>query len=142
MIHLFPSPSSPRYLEANMDTGKVAWGIFSALQGFWPGMQVLAGDVAMAAETGTLHIYSVHYARCTCYLYMRRKAARDPETRVHVCSCRLVSSLFPSPLFVQRRGVLFIVGALRVRPRALRPHQRPDTGTPRRGRVPPSPGAC
>ena len=82
-----------RYLEANMDTGKVAWGIFSALQGFWPGMQVLAGDVAMAAETGTLH------TACIMRVVLAICAARRQETLVQVCSYRLVTSpLLSSPL--------------------------------------------
>ena len=41
----------PWYIEANMRSGNWSWPHFSSLQGFWPGMQVLWGDVRMAAES-------------------------------------------------------------------------------------------
>ncbi|GAQ88520.1 Glycosyl hydrolase family 47 [Klebsormidium nitens] len=41
----------PWYLEVNMDDGMVVWPLFNSLQAFWPGLQVLAGDVEAAAQT-------------------------------------------------------------------------------------------
>ena len=40
-----------RYVECNMHTGAVVWPVFNSLQAFWPGMQVLVGDVAKATRT-------------------------------------------------------------------------------------------
>ena len=41
----------PWYIEANMETGNVSYSHFTSLQGFWPGLQVLYGDVDMASDT-------------------------------------------------------------------------------------------
>eukprot|EP00658_Telonema_sp_P-2_P039806 TRINITY_DN28442_c0_g1_i3.p1 TRINITY_DN28442_c0_g1~~TRINITY_DN28442_c0_g1_i3.p1 ORF type:complete len:389 (+),score=70.56 TRINITY_DN28442_c0_g1_i3:696-1862(+) len=46
------------YVEANMNSGKMTWPTFSALQGFWPSIQVLWGDVDRAAFT-TDRFYSL-----------------------------------------------------------------------------------
>ena len=36
-----------------MNSGAITWPIFDALSAFWPGLQVLAGDVANAGHTLT-----------------------------------------------------------------------------------------
>ena len=41
----------PWYVEVNMDTGKLVWPRLNSLQGFWPGLQVLAGDLEKARRT-------------------------------------------------------------------------------------------
>ena len=41
----------PWYIEANMNDGNVSHPHFTSLQGFWPGLQVLYGDVDMASDT-------------------------------------------------------------------------------------------
>ena len=41
----------PWYGESNMYAGKAEVAAFDSLQAFWPALQVLAGDVAAAAET-------------------------------------------------------------------------------------------
>ena len=41
----------PWYIEANMESGNVSHAHFTSLQGFWPGLQVLFGDVDMASDT-------------------------------------------------------------------------------------------
>ncbi|KAG0587339.1 hypothetical protein KC19_2G157600 [Ceratodon purpureus] len=48
MRHLY---SDPWYLEVNMNSGVVVWPLFNSLQAFWPGLQVLAGDVEPAIRT-------------------------------------------------------------------------------------------
>lgn len=48
MEHLF---KHPWYVSAAMNTGRVSSVQFEALEGFWPGLQVLAGDTALAADT-------------------------------------------------------------------------------------------
>ena len=41
----------PWYVEVNMDTGKLVWPRLNSLQGFWPGLQVLTGDLEKARDT-------------------------------------------------------------------------------------------
>jgi len=48
MEHLF---KHPWYVSADMKTGRVISAQFEALEGFWPGLQVLAGDSFLAADT-------------------------------------------------------------------------------------------
>lgn len=43
--------NDPWYLEVNMNSGVVVWPLFNSLQAFWPGLQVLAGDVEPAVRT-------------------------------------------------------------------------------------------
>lgn len=43
--------NDPWYLEVNMNSGVVVWPLFNSLQAFWPGLQVLAGDVEPAIRT-------------------------------------------------------------------------------------------
>lgn len=43
----------PWYVEVNMDSGAIVWPVFNSLQAFWPGLQVLAGDVDPAIRTHT-----------------------------------------------------------------------------------------
>ncbi|GAB2266099.1 Alpha-mannosidase I mns4 [Dionaea muscipula] len=48
MRHLF---ADPWYVEVNMDSATIVWPLFNSLQAFWPGLQVLAGDVDPAIRT-------------------------------------------------------------------------------------------
>eukprot|EP00898_Chlorokybus_atmophyticus_P006326 jgi/Chlat1/6695/Chrsp49S00478 len=41
----------PWYVEVNMHSGVLVWPLFNSLQAFWPGLQVLAGDVEPAVRT-------------------------------------------------------------------------------------------
>ncbi|XP_057840091.2 alpha-mannosidase I MNS4 [Cryptomeria japonica] len=41
----------PWYVEVNMNSAAVVWPLFNSLQAFWPGLQVLAGDVEPAVRT-------------------------------------------------------------------------------------------
>ncbi|EMS51403.1 putative alpha-mannosidase I MNS4 [Triticum urartu] len=41
----------PWYIEVNMNSGATVWPLFNSLQAFWPGLQVLAGDVDPAIRT-------------------------------------------------------------------------------------------
>ena len=41
----------PWYIEASMMSGDMTWPVFSSLQAFFPGMQVLFGDVEIAGDT-------------------------------------------------------------------------------------------
>eukprot|EP00249_Psilotum_nudum_P018218 c26697_g1_i1 orf=127-2067(+) len=43
--------SDPWYFEVNMNSAVVVWPLFNSLQAFWPGLQVLAGDVEPAIRT-------------------------------------------------------------------------------------------
>ncbi|XP_020519967.1 alpha-mannosidase I MNS4 isoform X2 [Amborella trichopoda] len=43
--------NDPWYVEVNMNSAAVVWPLFNSLQAFWPGLQVLAGDVEPAART-------------------------------------------------------------------------------------------
>ncbi|KAL9282227.1 Alpha-mannosidase I MNS4 [Arabidopsis thaliana] len=43
----------PWYVEVNMDSAAIVWPVFNSLQAFWPGLQVLAGDVDPAIRTHT-----------------------------------------------------------------------------------------
>ncbi|XP_031488090.1 alpha-mannosidase I MNS4 isoform X2 [Nymphaea colorata] len=43
--------SDPWYVEVNMDSAAVVWPLFNSLQAFWPGLQVLAGDIEPAVRT-------------------------------------------------------------------------------------------
>ncbi|KFK31701.1 hypothetical protein AALP_AA6G147900 [Arabis alpina] len=43
----------PWYVEVNMDSAAIVWPVFNSLQAFWPGLQVLAGDVEPAIRTHT-----------------------------------------------------------------------------------------
>ncbi|KAH9603328.1 hypothetical protein KSS87_012079 [Heliosperma pusillum] len=48
MHYLF---SDPWYVEVNMDSAAIVWPLFNSLQAFWPGLQVLAGDIDPAIRT-------------------------------------------------------------------------------------------
>ncbi|KAL5068413.1 hypothetical protein RYX36_019300 [Vicia faba] len=41
----------PWYVEVNMDSAAIVWPLFNSLQAFWPGLQVLAGDINPATRT-------------------------------------------------------------------------------------------
>ncbi|CAL9164442.1 unnamed protein product [Musa hybrid cultivar] len=41
----------PWYVEVNMNSAATVWPLFNSLQAFWPGLQVLAGDVDPAIRT-------------------------------------------------------------------------------------------
>ncbi|CAN1156914.1 Alpha-mannosidase I MNS4 [Linum perenne] len=43
--------NDPWYVEVNMDSAAVVWPLFNSLQAFWPGLQVLAGDINPAIRT-------------------------------------------------------------------------------------------
>lgn len=43
--------NDPWYLEVNMNSAVVVWPLFNSLQAFWPGLQVLAGDLEPARHT-------------------------------------------------------------------------------------------
>ncbi|KAI4317936.1 hypothetical protein L6164_025760 [Bauhinia variegata] len=43
--------NDPWYVEVNMDSAAVVWALFNSLQAFWPGLQVLAGDIDPAIRT-------------------------------------------------------------------------------------------
>lgn len=43
--------NEPWYLEVNMNSAVVVWPLFNSLQAFWPGLQVLAGDLEPARRT-------------------------------------------------------------------------------------------
>ncbi|BFI23517.1 ER degradation enhancer, mannosidase alpha-like 2 [Marchantia polymorpha subsp. ruderalis] len=43
--------TDPWYWEVNMNSAVVVWPLFNSLQAFWPGLQVLAGDVDPAMRT-------------------------------------------------------------------------------------------
>ena len=43
------------YVQVSMDKALMVWPHFNSLQGFWPGIQVLYGDVDHGAET--LHAF-------------------------------------------------------------------------------------
>ncbi|KAK1390608.1 alpha-1,2-Mannosidase [Heracleum sosnowskyi] len=43
----------PWYVEVNMNSAALVWPLFNSLQAFWPGLQVLAGDVDPAIRTHT-----------------------------------------------------------------------------------------
>uniref|UniRef100_A0A7N0TKH9 alpha-1,2-Mannosidase n=1 Tax=Kalanchoe fedtschenkoi TaxID=63787 RepID=A0A7N0TKH9_KALFE len=48
MYYLF---NDPWYVEVNMDSAAIVWPLFNSLQAFWPGLQVLAGDLDPAIRT-------------------------------------------------------------------------------------------
>ncbi|GAB4843287.1 Alpha-mannosidase I mns4 [Ancistrocladus abbreviatus] len=48
MRYLF---ADPWYVEVNMDSAAIVWPLFNSLQAFWPGLQVLAGDIDPAIRT-------------------------------------------------------------------------------------------
>lgn len=48
MHYLF---NDPWYVEVNMDSAALVWPLFNSLQAFWPGLQVLAGDIDPAIRT-------------------------------------------------------------------------------------------
>ncbi|CAI5978118.1 unnamed protein product, partial [Closterium sp. NIES-65] len=48
MTHIF---HDPWYVEVNMDVAVVVWPLFNSLQAFWPGLQVMIGDVDRAARS-------------------------------------------------------------------------------------------
>ncbi|KAH9682329.1 alpha-mannosidase I MNS4 [Citrus sinensis] len=48
MHYLF---NDPWYVEVNMDSAAIVWPLFNSLQAFWPGLQVLAGDIDPAVRT-------------------------------------------------------------------------------------------
>ncbi|KAL5782750.1 hypothetical protein ACOSP7_007779 [Xanthoceras sorbifolium] len=50
MHYLF---NDPWYVEVNMDSAAIVWPLFNSLQAFWPGLQVLAGDIDPAIRTHT-----------------------------------------------------------------------------------------
>eukprot|EP00966_Prymnesium_polylepis_P095845 2220706-Prymnesium_polylepis.1 len=39
------------YVDVHMSTAQVTWPLFNSLQGFWPGMQMLVGELDDAAQT-------------------------------------------------------------------------------------------
>lgn len=41
----------PWYVEVNMNSAATVWPLFNSLQAFWPGLQVLAGDIDPAVRT-------------------------------------------------------------------------------------------
>lgn len=41
----------PWYVEVNMNSAATIWPLFNSLQAFWPGLQVLAGDIDPAIRT-------------------------------------------------------------------------------------------
>lgn len=43
--------NDPWYVEVNMDSAAIVWPLFNSLQAFWPGLQVLAGDIEPAIRT-------------------------------------------------------------------------------------------
>ncbi|XP_028784199.1 alpha-mannosidase I MNS4-like [Neltuma alba] len=43
--------NDPWYVEVNMDSAAIVWPLFNSLQAFWPGLQVLAGDIDPAIRT-------------------------------------------------------------------------------------------
>ncbi|XP_022739361.1 alpha-mannosidase I MNS4 [Durio zibethinus] len=45
--------NDPWYVEVNMDSAAIVWPLFNSLQAFWPGLQVLAGDIDPAIQTHT-----------------------------------------------------------------------------------------
>ncbi|XP_070003685.1 alpha-mannosidase I MNS4 [Nicotiana tabacum] len=48
MHYLF---NDPWYVEVNMNSAALVWPLFNSLQAFWPGLQVLAGDIEPAIRT-------------------------------------------------------------------------------------------
>ncbi|GMH19975.1 hypothetical protein Nepgr_021816 [Nepenthes gracilis] len=48
MRYLF---TDPWFVEVNMDSAAIVWPLFNSLQAFWPGLQVLFGDVDPAIRT-------------------------------------------------------------------------------------------
>ncbi|PIA31515.1 hypothetical protein AQUCO_04900074v1 [Aquilegia coerulea] len=48
MRYLF---NDPWYVEVNMNSAVIVWPLFNSLQAFWPGLQVLAGDINPAIRT-------------------------------------------------------------------------------------------
>ncbi|KAK4355844.1 hypothetical protein RND71_024815 [Anisodus tanguticus] len=48
MKYLF---NDPWYVEVNMNSAALVWPLFNSLQAFWPGLQVLAGDIEPAIRT-------------------------------------------------------------------------------------------
>ncbi|CAA0806636.1 Probable alpha-mannosidase I MNS4 [Striga hermonthica] len=48
MLYLF---KDPWYVEVNMNSAALVWPLFNSLQAFWPGLQVLAGDIDPAIRT-------------------------------------------------------------------------------------------
>ncbi|CAI7853451.1 unnamed protein product [Closterium sp. NIES-54] len=48
MTHIF---HDPWYVEVNMDVAVVVWPLFNSLQAFWPGLQVMIGDIDRAARS-------------------------------------------------------------------------------------------
>ncbi|KAG9451719.1 hypothetical protein H6P81_004623 [Aristolochia fimbriata] len=43
--------NDPWYVEVNMNSAAMVWPLFNSLQAFWPGLQVLAGDINPAIRT-------------------------------------------------------------------------------------------
>ncbi|KAH6769982.1 Glycosyl hydrolase family 47 protein [Perilla frutescens var. hirtella] len=48
MLYLY---NDPWYVEVNMNSAALVWPLFNSLQAFWPGLQVLAGDIEPAIRT-------------------------------------------------------------------------------------------
>ncbi|EYU33010.1 hypothetical protein ABFS82_07G040000 [Erythranthe guttata] len=48
MVYLY---NDPWYVEVNMNSAALVWPLFNSLQAFWPGLQVLAGDIEPAIRT-------------------------------------------------------------------------------------------
>ncbi|KAL6548347.1 Alpha-mannosidase I mns4 [Orobanche gracilis] len=48
MLYLY---NDPWYVEVNMNSAALVWPLFNSLQAFWPGLQVLAGDIEPAVRT-------------------------------------------------------------------------------------------
>ena len=41
----------PWYVDVNMDTGNLVWPIYNSLQSFWPGLEVMAGNLRDGGDT-------------------------------------------------------------------------------------------
>jgi ER degradation enhancer, mannosidase alpha-like 2 len=54
----------PWYVEAKMHSGNISWTVFSSLQGFWPGLQVLYGDINMASDS-----LKAFFSLCSAYSF-------------------------------------------------------------------------
>ena len=75
-----------RFPEVNMFSGKVSWPVFSSLQAFWPGMQVLVGDVNAAGEAaqGFAKLWRM-WGFVPERLHVVDMELLDPQVRLRVC---------------------------------------------------------
>ena len=69
-----------------MFSGKVSWPVFSSLQAFWPGMQVLVGDVNAAGEAaqGFAKLWRM-WGFVPERLHVVDMELLDPQVRLRVC---------------------------------------------------------